>query len=69
MSVGRRQTITISEKNWLKYCTLKGKHLLNMGKPELTFTEYANACIEVSNLEFKDLLELRRREKHGEGHD
>lgn len=40
-----------------------------MGKPELTFTEYANACIEISNLEVKDLLELRRREKQGESHD
>jgi len=40
-----------------------------MGKPELTFTEYANACIEFSDLEVKNILELRGREKQSEGHD
>jgi len=68
-STYHRKTITISDKTWQKYCKLKGEHLRNTGKPEITFTEYVNAYMELFDLTLKNLLELRRREKQAEGHN
>ena len=56
----KRTTITVTHENWKTYCKLKGKHLLEMGKPEISFTEFANACIELSGITVPRLLELRR---------
>ena len=60
MSVGRRQTISIKDISWEKYCELKKEHLRELGKPELSFSEFANASMEVANLTFKQILELRQ---------
>ena len=69
ISTYHRKTITISDEAWRKYCKLKTEQLLKMGKPEITFTEYVNAHMELCTVTLNQILELRRREKQGEGHD
>jgi hypothetical protein len=61
INVGLRKTITVDNENLERYYKLKAKGLLQIGKPEISFTEYANACMTITDLRLDQLLELRRR--------
>jgi len=61
VSKDKRQTICIWDGTWQKYCKLKRKHLLEYGKPEISFTEFANACIQTSNITVSQLLDARKQ--------
>jgi len=61
VEVDRRQTITVWNQCWSKYSKLKQHHLREYGRPELSFTEFANASIISSNLTLSHLLEIRRQ--------
>ena len=57
----KRQTLLVWNESWQKYAEMKRKHLLEHGSPEITFTEFANACMFTSRLTLSELLEVRRQ--------
>ena len=61
VAVSERQTVKTDPENWKKYCTLKSRMLLDFGKPELTFTEFANICMALSNPTIEHVLALRKQ--------
>lgn len=60
LETSHRQSVTIDKANWDKYCEIKTKYMREIGKPELSFTEFMNAAIHFSNVTLKQILELRR---------
>ncbi len=61
VAVSERQTIRADSENWKKYCALKSRMLMDFGKPELTFTEFTNVCMTLSNPTIEHVLALRKQ--------
>jgi hypothetical protein len=63
VSVDRRKTLIVEEDNWRKYCAIKSQQLMNFGKPEMSFTEFANLCMNKTNLTLADLLNYKKQRR------
>lgn len=63
VSVDRRKTLIVEEDNWRKYCGIKSQQLMNFGKPEMSFTQFANLCMSKTNLTLADLLNYRKQRR------
>jgi len=61
ISTAKRNTICVWDEAWQKYASLKRKYLLQYGRPEISFTEFANACILMSEITVSQLLEVKRK--------
>ena len=59
----KRQSICVWEENWTSYCKMKEHHMREYGHPELSFTEFVNACTVACSgqLTLSNLLEIRKK--------